>query len=427
MPPRNVPTAVNDVIQRAHSMSFVSFVVQRYLRIRHERKLVPLSNVLAITGVSVGVMVLVVVIAVMSGFQFELKKRILGIEAHALVMRYNAWIADYEPVLAALRRVPEVESAAPFIYAQGMVRSAGGVTGVVLRGVDVRRTGVEIHTSGDQSLGELLAADASRPSRTAIVLGAVLAEKLKVGVGDGVMLMVMGPGQPGGPQLPKMHRFTVTGLFDTGMHQYDGSIGFVDMRQIQRLIGLPDEVTGIEVRVADPGRIVAVSQAIAAALGDDYWVNHWQQMHRNLFSMLSLQKIMMYIIFTLIILVAAFNVASALIMMVKEKTRDIAILKAMGASPAALHRIFLAKGIVIGITGILIGVGLGLAVCGLLSRYQFIDLPGDVYFLTTLPVRIGFFDIGAIIIGTLAICVFSSVYPARQAARLDAVQGIRYG
>jgi lipoprotein-releasing system permease protein len=136
---------------------------------------------------------------------------------------------------------------------------------------------------------------------------------------------------------------------------------------------------------------------------------------------------MMYIIFTLIILVAAFNVASALIMMVKEKTRDIAILKAMGASPAALHRIFLAKGIVIGITGILIGVGLGLAVCGLLSRYQFIDLPGDVYFLTTLPVRIGFFDIGAIIIGTLAICVFSSVYPARQAARLDAVQGIRYG
>ena len=408
-------------------MAFVSFVVRRYLKMRHERKLVPLSNILAITGVSVGVMVLVVVIAVMTGFQLELKKRILGIEAHALVLRYDGWLADYESVLAVLNDVVEVKSAAPFIYAQGMIRTADGITGVVLRGVDVQRSEAVVHTVGGRSLGELLAVDAEQPSRNSIVLGRVLAEKLKVGPGDDVMLMVLGAGSTDGPQLPRMYRFNVTGLFDTGMHQYDGSAGFVDLRRIQKLIGLPDKVTGVEVRTADPDHIAAVRHAIVRALGEGYRVNDWQQMHRNLFSMLSMQKLMMYLIFTLIILVAAFNVASALIMMVKEKTRDIAILKAMGASPAALHRIFLAKGVVIGATGILIGVGLGLAVCGLLARYQFIDLPGDVYFLTTLPVYIDFFDIGAIVAGTLVICVFSSVYPARQAARLDAVRGIRYG
>lgn len=410
-------------------MSFVSFVVQRYLRIRHERRLVPLSSVLAITGVSVGVMVLVVVIAVMSGFQFELKRRILGIEAHALVMRFNDWVQEHESVEATIRSVAGVQSVSPFIYVQGMVRSAGGITGVVLRGVDPERTGIEMHTTADKGLARLLAADPNKPTHPAIVLGTVLAEKLKVAIGDGVMLMVMGPRQSdaGGQQLPRMHRFTVSGLFDTGMHQYDGAIGFVDLRQLQTIIGLPEEVTGIEVRVTDPDRVVAVSQAISAALGQAYWVNHWQQMHRNLFSMLFLQKIMMYIIFTLIILVAAFNVASALIMMVREKTRDIAILKAMGAPRSSLHRIFLTKGIVIGVTGIAIGVASGLLICYLLSRYQFIDLPGDVYFLTTLPVKIDLFDIGAIIVGTLMICIFSSVFPARQAARLDAVRGIRYG
>lgn len=402
-------------------------MVRRYLKIRHERKLVPLTNLLAITGISVGVMVLVVVIAVMAGFQFELKKRILGIEAHAIVMRYNDWIDEKDHVEEVIRRLPGILSVSPFVFAQGMIRTAGGVTGIVLRGVDPSRTGIQIHTSNGLGVGRLLSAESAGGGRSGIVLGSVLADKLKVAVGDEVMVMVMGTRQSGSQQLPKMHRFLVTGRFETGMHQYDGAIGFVDLKQLQTILGLPNEVTGIEVRLTDPDNVITASQSIHAALGDRYWVNHWQQMHRNLFSMLFMQKIMMYIILTLIILVAAFNIASALIMMVKEKTKDIAILKAIGAPQASLHRIFLAKGIVIGVTGILIGVGVGLAICSVLAHHQFIELPGDVYFLTTLPVKIDGYDIGAIILGTLIICIFASVFPARQAARLDAVQGIRHG
>ena len=192
-------------------------------------------------------------------------------------------------------------------------------------------------------------------------------------------------------------------------------------------MGISDLATGIEVRVQDPDKINDVSRSIQSRLGDGYWVNTWQQMHRNLFSMLMLQKIMMFIILTLIILVAAFNIASALIMMVKEKTRDIAILKAMGATRASLQKIFLNKGMVIGVVGIFFGVAGGLLTCWIISRYPIIELPGDVYFLTTLPVKINLVDMAVIVLGTLSICFFASVYPARQAARLDTVEGIRFG
>jgi lipoprotein-releasing system permease protein len=275
-------------------------------------------------------------------------------------------------------------------------------------------------------LGKVLAADPASLEIPA-VLGAVLADKLKLSVGDGAMLMVAGGRQSDTHQLPRMHRIKVVGLFDTGMHQYDGSMGFIRMHDLQTMIGVTDLATGIEVRVEDPDQIESVSEDIITALGFQYWSNHWKQMHRNLFSMLALQKVMMYVILTLIIVVAAFNVSSALIMMVREKTKDIAILKAMGATQASLKRIFLGKGLVIGSVGICLGVAAGLLVCLLLARYEFIELPGDVYFLTTLPVQIEAMDLGAIIVGTMLICIFASLFPAKQAARMNPVDAIRYG
>jgi lipoprotein-releasing system permease protein len=409
-----------------HIMSFESFVLKRYLKVKHQRRLISLITLLATLGVAVGVMVLVVVIAVMTGFQSELKNRILGIEAHMLVMPYSGWLGDYQKALDKIAAVDGVENVTPFVFGQGMLRSAGGVSGLVLRGVDPQRTAIRLNTEGGKSLPQMLSADRDTPE-TGIVLGTVLAEKLKLKVGDGAMLMVVGGRQTDIRQLPRMHRLKVVGLFDTGMHQYDGTIGYVRMERLQRMVGIGDRITGFEVRVSDPDHVEDVTADIVLALGNKFWVNHWKQMHRNLFSMLALQKLMMYVILTLIIVVAAFNVASALIMMVKEKTKDIAIMMTMGATRRRLRKIFLGKGLVIGGMGIGIGVLAGLAVCWVLARYPFIQLPGDVYFLTTLPVELDLLDLGAIVMGTMVICATASLYPAIQASKMNPVDAIRFG
>ena len=407
-------------------MSFESFVTRRYLKIKHQGKLVPLITILSVFGVAVGVMVLVVVIAVMTGFQSELKHRILGIEAHMLVMRYNGWIENYQKLVSRIEQVDGVRNVAPFVYAQGMLRSADGVSGAVLRGIDPSHSTIDVETKDGQSLGHLLDTDSGAPE-AGIVLGAVLAEKLKLSTGDGVLLMVVGTREANLRQLPRMKRLKVLGVFETGMHQYDGSIGYVRMNRLQEMIGVGNLATGLEVRLVDADQVETAADDIVQLLGYEYWVNHWKQMHRNLFSMLALQKLLMYVILTLIIVVAAFNVASALIMMVREKTRDIAILKAMGASQGSLKRIFLGKGLAIGSAGILFGVIAGLSVCLALAHYPFIELPGDVYFLTTLPVQITAIDLGAIVLGTMMICIAASLYPANQAARMSPVDAIRYG
>ncbi len=407
-------------------MSFESFVIRRYLKVKHQRKLISLITVLATLGVAVGVMVLVVVIAVMTGFQAELKRRILGVEAHMLVMQYSGWVDNHHQVADQIAAVEGVKNVTPFVYGQGMLRSAGGVSGLVLRGIDPERTAIHLNTQGGRSLTQMLV-EQTDALETGIVLGTVLAEKLKLKVGDGAMLMVVGGRQTNIRQLPRMHRLKVVGLFETGMHQYDGSIGFVHMQPLQHMVGIGDRVTGFEVRVADPDQVEGVTSNIVSSLGIQFWANHWKQMHRNLFSMLSLQKVMMYVILTLIILVAAFNVASALIMMVKEKTKDIAIMMTMGATRQRLRKIFLGKGLVIGGMGIGIGVLAGLAVCWILVRYPFIELPGDVYFLTTLPVELSIPDLIAIVAGTMVICAAASFYPARQASKMNPVDAIRYG
>lgn len=408
-------------------MSFESFVTRRYLKIKHQRKLVPMITILATLGVAVGVMVLVVVIAVMSGFQSELKARILGIEAHLVVMRYNEWISDYNQVVDQVKNVEGVSSVSPFVYAQGILRSADGIDVVVLRGIDPERSALDIKLQGRKDLKTLLGDDAVSQGGPGLVLGSVLAEKLKVGVGDGIMLMVSGARSGSIRQLPQMHRLQIVGLFETGMHQYDGAMGFMSLHRLQDLIGVGDLVTGLNVRVDNADEVESVTHRILDELGIQYWASHWKQMHRNLFSMLAMQKMMMYIILTLIIVVAAFNVASALIMMVREKTKEIAILKVMGATHGSLRNIFLGKGLAIGLSGILLGLFAGLGLCGLLSKYQFVELPGDVYFLTTMPVEINGIDMGIIALGTLLICIFASWYPAGKAARLNPVDAIRYG
>ncbi|MDA8140929.1 MAG: ABC transporter permease, partial [Desulfobacteraceae bacterium] len=368
-------------------MSFESFVAQRFLKIKSQRKLVPLITVLATLGVAVGVMVLIVVIAVMTGFQSELKRRILGIEAHIVVMRFNEWISDYQKDIKLIEKVPGVTSAAPYVNAQGMVRSPAGLSAIVLKGIDPQRSTVQVNLEGKRSLGQLLTDDSSAQQEAGIVLGRVLAEKVHAKVGEGLMIMVVGSESADARMVPKMWRLKVVGLYDTGMHQYDGVMGFMNIHRLQQMVGCGDLATGIEVKVQNVDDVETVSGEILGTLGLQYWARNWKQMHYNLFSMLRLQKLMMYVILTLIIVVAAFNIASALIIMIKEKVKDIAILRVMGASQRSIRSIFLQKGMVIGLVGIGLGACGGFFVCLILAKYPFIELPGNVYFLTSLPVK----------------------------------------
>ncbi len=411
-------------------MSFTLFVGARYLRARQKQAFISLITLLATAGIALGVMALVVVIAVMTGFESELQKRILGIESHVLVMRYGQPISQIQQTVARVEAVNGVKSAVPFIYTQVMLRSADGVTGSVLKALDPARPGPPIVVDGHRSLDAALkdaAPDERRGVPPGIVIGRVTAKTLKVGIGDPVY--IISPLGKGGAanQMPAVLRFRVAGIFETGMNEYDGAMAFVRLDVAQKMLQMPGEATGLEVRVNDIYQARQIAEAIIARIGLPFWARDWMQMNRNLFSMLRLQKAVMFIILTLIILVAAFNIASALIMMVMEKTGDIAILKTMGATNRHIRRIFVFKGLVIGCLGTAIGGLLGFVLCAILKRYPFIKLPGDVYFLTTLPVSLDFSDLLTISLCTVAICFLATLYPAASASALDPVDGIRYG
>jgi lipoprotein-releasing system permease protein len=402
----------------------------RYLRARQKQAFISLINLLATAGIALGVMALIVVIAVMTGFESELQNRILGIESHVLVMRYGESVADIDATLHKIDSVDGVQSASPFIYTQVMLRSAHGVTGSVLKGLDPSYAAPPISMADGTSLADALVLATSSESdgkAPGVIIGRVTAEKLGVGTGDPIYLIApLGKGSAAN-QMPMVKRFRVAGIFETGMNEYDGAISFVRLDVAQHLLQMPGQATGFEVRVKDIYQAKQIADAIVSHLGFPFWARDWIQMNRNLFSMLRLQKMVMFIILTLIVLVAAFNIASALIMMVMEKTRDIAILKTMGATNQHIRRIFVFKGLVIGFLGTFIGGVLGFILCSILKRYPFIKLPGDVYFLTTLPVNLQSSDVLVIGVSTVLICFMATLYPATSASALDPVDGIRYG
>jgi lipoprotein-releasing system permease protein len=405
-------------------MSFEAFIGKRYLLSKQKEAFVSLITILSTIGVAVGVMVLIVVIAVMTGFETELMHRILGIEAHVLVMRYGDPISNPAEVVQELKKIEGVASAAPFIYSQAMLRSSSGVSVAVLRGEDPGEIGCRLKTVSNQCVGSKLVYDKKEEhgAEAGVILGKILAQKLKVKAGDRLHLISSKSGQ-----VPSVKPITVLDLIETGMNEYDGNMVYLALDDLQKILHMGTTVTGIGVRTDQIFAVRDLAGKILEKLDFPYWAQDWMQMNKNLFAMLKLQKVVMFIILTLIVLVAAFNIASALIMMVMEKTRDIAILKTMGATNKNIRRIFVLRGMVIGVLGTVLGLVLGIVLCKVLQHYQFIHLPGDVYFLDTLPVRLEIWDTIMIVSATFLICFIATLYPARQAARLNPIEGIRYG
>jgi lipoprotein-releasing system permease protein len=391
---------------------------------------------MSVAGVMLGVMAMMVVLAVMTGFGTDIKSKILGMNAHIRIMSRSGIFQSHSDVLRKIKAVEGVEAAAPFIHAQIMLRSGSYVSGAVLKGIDPSKAGRVLDLEKNMKESDLQVLAGQRGAENGkgaaaipgIILGKELGRLLLVSPGDELYAISPSAGilTPLGARVPQMKRFRVVGLFDSGMYDYDTSFAYVSIESAQQLLRLGDSVNGIEVKVGDIYRVDEISGEILRGLGPRYWTQDWMQMNKNFFSALKLEKAVMFIILVLIILVAAFNIASTLIMMVMEKTKDIAIMKSMGMTAKSAMRIFMIEGLIIGTLGTVLGLVGGGILCFLLKRYEFVKLPSDVYYISTLPVRVEALDVALVAVSAIAVSFLATLYPSYQASQLDPVAAIRY-
>ncbi len=406
------------------------FIGLRYLKAKRRHRSISLNTFISIGGVTLGVGALIATLAVMTGFKEDLRDKILGTNSHIVISdRTHDAMKDYRTVLERVKKIPHVLAATPFIYNQVLLTSEGSVHGVVLRGIDpaLEGTVTDIKKNLVQgSLSDLAAppADKSAPPKLAIIVGKELAARLGTFLGD--TINVISPTGTPGPLgiIPKIRKFEVVGIFDSGMYEYDSTLAYISIGTAQDFFNLGDGVTGVEVKVDDIFQADRISKVIEEELGFPYWARDWMKLNKNLFSALQLEKMMMFIILILIILVASFNIVGTLTMIVVEKSREIAILKAMGAKRQEVMRIFMVDGLVIGGVGTAIGIPLGLLVCYLLQ--SFYTLPSDIYYISHLPVKIQFMDVLTVSLSAVTISFIATLYPSWQAARLNPSEALRY-
>jgi lipoprotein-releasing system permease protein len=409
------------------SMPFELFVGLRYLMAKRKQTFISVITFISMAGIAVGVAALLIVISVMTGAQEDIREKILGMLAHVQLYPFERGLERGDRVADAVERVPGVVAAAPFIVNQVMLTTPSSVTGAVVYGIDPKRAARVTNLSEivkDGALEQLKEGD--------IILGEQLAAAL--GVVPGTQVNVVNPVgnlSPVGP-VPRVRAFRVVGTFRAGNYEYDSGLAYITLEDAQRFFDMDGRVTGVEIRVADiyaTDRVMDDTRAspeVAAAVGGPFLTRDWQERNRNLFAALKLEKTAMFVILTLIILVAAFNIVSTLIMVVMEKHKDIAILKAMGATGQSIRRIFVAEGLVIGVVGTVVGLILGVLAVSLLQQYQFIKLDPKIYPIDRLPARLEWANVLVISAASLGISALATLYPAWQAARLDPVEAIRY-
>jgi lipoprotein-releasing system permease protein len=407
------------------NLPYQLFIALRYLRTKKRHKGISFNTLISVGGVAVGVMALLVVLSVMSGFHEDLQKKILGVNAHVVVLNYRGAMPEYKDAVKKLTGDTDILSSAPFILGQVMVSSGKRAQGVFLRGVEPE---AELKTTEigkfmkEGGLDDLV----SKDSTPGIIIGRELASSIGVFKGD--LVTILSPVGKIGPlgMLPKVRQFRVAGIFEVGMFEYDSNLVLTDLKAAQEFFDMGDTVTGVQLKLDDIYKAPAVRERVQKTLGFPLYAKDWMQMNRNLFSALKLEKFAMFIILILIILVASFNIVSTLIMNVIEKKREIAILKAMGATDRGIMNIFIMQGLFIGMFGTIAGVAGGYLLCYFLNTYQLIKLPADVYYLSHLPVKTQLFDFLVVSLSAIIISFLATIYPAWQAARINPVEPLRY-
>jgi len=408
-------------------MRYELFISLRYLKAKRKQIFISVITIISMAGVGLGVMALVVVLSVMSGFEEDLKTKILGTNAHLVILQHGSAMRNYEEVLAKAKEVKGVVAATPFIFSQAMLASESNAHGILLRGIDPNTAGRVINlesTLKEGSIDSLKKETESGPP--GIFIGKELARTLGVLLNDTVVVVSpQGALAPVGAG-PPMKKFRVTGIFDSGMYEYDTSLAYISLKSAQKFLGLGDAVTGVEIKVKDIYGVKEVARTIQSKLGFPFWTKDWMQMNRSLFAALKLERTVMFVILVLIVLVAAFGIVSTLIMVVMEKNKDIAILKSMGAKARSIMRIFIFEGLIIGVVGTILGLVGGYAICTILARYQFISLPSDVYYISRLPVKMNGMDFFLVALAAIGISFLATLYPSWQASKLDPAEALRY-
>jgi len=406
---------------------FELHVALRYLLAKRKQAFISVISLISTLGVTVGVMALVIALALMTGLQQELRDRILGSNAHVYVFKAGG-IADYRAEMPRLLAIAHVVGAAPAIQGLGLLSAGGDTVPIQIKGIDVvlepQVTDIA-RAIQSGSVSALQTPGGDRGGADGILLGADLAAKLGVRAGDAVSLVTtQGTVSPFG-MLPRPRRLRVAGTFSLGLYEFDSTYGFVSLDVAKRLFA-KDQVDLIQLRVDDIYRAADIAKAIPAALGREYMTEDWAAMNKPLFSALWLEKMAISMTIGLIVMVAALNIVASLILLVMEKHRDIAILKTMGASATSVTAIFMVQGLVIGMVGTTVGASAGFAISYVLDRYKLIRVPVDVYQVSHVPFTVLPLDFALVVLAAVVVCFVATIYPSRQAARLDPAQALRY-
>ncbi len=405
-------------------MGFELFVARRYLTARRKQAFISVITSISAMGIMIGVAALVIAIALITGFQEDVQDKILGATSHIMVSDLSGeGLGDYEGISGRIRSVPGVVSVTPVVYSTVLLTGLSESSGALLKGLDL-----ESERESAAWLRDLEAGRMPEPAgaREGILLGRELAFRIGAQVGDWIAVVSASSTLSPMGLMPRRKRFQVTGIFHTGLYEFDNSTALVPLETAQKMLGLEDRVSYIQVRLRDIFKAPAVGERIRADMPPLVYVTTWMELNKSLFSALKLEKNIMFLTITLIVIVAALNIIATLILMVMEKTRDIGILMAIGATPRAIKKIFFYQGAMIGVIGTVLGVLLGLAWCWLANTFELIRIPVDIYQISHVPFRLRPLDLALIVGVTLTISFVSTLFPARRASRVDPVVALKY-